>query len=322
MSFARARKRALRLSSGFLLLAVSCTAQPAPAPRYPALPGTQAAARQDNDDSARRGGRLYDNFFRELALDFVPDDPKTPALDGRGGPAGNGTLPDAEGKPIANPGHDYRLVNLLGADLRGATGISGQQISGQQSQAGTGVLLPDLLKNTDTRETWRKRLTEGEDAIPAYGKVLAPDQIEALLDFLLSVRDGTLPQPDQLFTLDATVPGFYRLAAGGDAARGKALYAATCTGCHGADGTAIAIGPHKHSLGTELRSDAGEAWLKILVGVPGTKMGPQLKRSASRNELTQALLDLFAAGCDRQLFPKGQADDVADGDARCGSYLK
>lgn len=299
------------------LLAASCTPPPAPAPRYPVLPTKQSSSAARNDDSARLGGRLYDNFWRELKLDFVPDDPKTPELDGKGGPLGNGTLPDADGKPMPNTGHNYRLASLLGGDLHGAAGISGQEFKAQ-----SGVLLPDLLKNTDSREAWRARLSAGEDAIPAYGSVLSAAQVEALLDFVLGVRDGTLPQPDALFTLDAKVPGFYRLAPGGDAARGHALFERTCQRCHGADGTKLALGAGKQALGTVLRSDASQAWLKILVGVAGSEMGPQLPVTASRAELTQALLDLFAAGCDRARYPKGQGEEVADGDARCGAYLK
>lgn len=300
------------------LLGAGCSAPPAPPPQYPTLPGKQPSSPVvQNDDAARLGGRLYDNFYRELKLDFIPDNPKTPEIDGHGGPFGNGTLPGADGKPLINTGHDYRLKNLLGWDLHGAAGISGQEY-----KATACVLLPDLLKNTDSRETWRARLTKGEDAIPAYASVLSEAQIEALLDFMLGVRDGTLPQPDALFTLDAKVPGFYRLAQGGDAARGHALFTQTCKGCHGADGTSIPLEGGQQSLGSFLRAEASEAWLKILVGAAGTRMGPQLTPSASRGELNQALLDLFAACCDRKRYPKGNADDVPDADARCGAYLK
>ncbi|HEX6241453.1 MAG TPA: cytochrome c [Polyangiales bacterium] len=307
------------LGTGWLaaLLSAGCSA-PAPSPpRYPTLPGKQPTQAVPNDDPARLGGRLYDDFARELKLDFAPDDPKTPAPDGRGGPLGNGTLPDAEGKPMLNTGHDYRLKQLLGTDLHGAAGILGQEFKA----TGT-VLLPDLLKDTDSRELWRARLTKGEDAIPAYGSVLSAAQIEALLDFLLGVRDGALARPDALFTLDPQAPGFYRLAAGGDAARGAELYQRTCKKCHGAKGTSFSFGADKHSIGSFLRARADQAWLDVLVGVPGTAMGPQLSPSLPAAEQAQALLDLFAATCDRAQFPKGQAEDVPDGDARCGAYLK
>src|SRR5687768_10731157 len=107
------------------LLGASCSAPPAKPPHYPTLPGKQPSSPLvQNEDAARLGGRLYDDLFRELKLDFVADNPKTPEIDGKGGPFGNGTLPDADGKPMLNTGHDYRLKNLLGWDLHGASGIN------------------------------------------------------------------------------------------------------------------------------------------------------------------------------------------------------
>lgn len=294
-----------------------CASKQPPLPSYPALPKQAASVAPKNDDARRLGGRLFDKFWSELKLEFVPDNPHTPEPDGKGGPFGNGTLPDAAGKPMLNPGHNYRLKNLLGWDLHGAAGIAGRRFEGDHY-----VLLPDVLKNNDPRAEWVARLTKGEDAIPAYGSVLTSTQIEALVDFLLGVRDGSLPQPDDLFTLDVQVPGFYRLGVQGDAARGHGLYESSCKGCHGADGTAIAI-DEVHSLGTFMRMNASEAWLKILNGNPGSGMGPQLPIAASREELTGQLRDLFAASCDRTRYPRGKAaEDVADGDARCGAHLK
>lgn len=301
-----------------VMAGLSCAAKPPKLPNYPAMPKQEATKTNQNDDSRRLGGRLFDKFWSELKLEFVPDDPNTPEADGKGGPFGNGTLPDAAGKPMLNPGHNYRLKNLLGWDLHGQSGIAGKRFEGQHC-----VLLPDLLKNSDPRADWVARLTKGEDAIPAYGSVLTSTQIEAVADFLLGVRDGSLPQPDDLFTLDAQVAGFYRLSAKGDAERGHALIEKTCKNCHGADGTAIPLEDNKHSLGTFLRMNASEAWLKALNGDPGSSMGPQLPVTAAREELTDQLQDLFAASCDRTRYPRGKAtEDVADGDPRCGAHLK
>ncbi len=301
---------------------VSCAPKPRPIPTYPVMPASAGGAPRkafENDDPVRLGGRLFDDPWRELALAFAPDDPKTEPLDGKGGPIGNGTLPDEHGKPMANAGHDYRLINLLGQDLHGAAGISGKAYQNVSC-----VLLPDLLKNTDSRELWLGRLTRGEDAIPAYASVLSASQLAALSDFLLAMRDGALPRSDDVFTLDEKAPGFYRLNEGGDAARGQALIENKCKGCHGADGTNIELAEGKHSLGTFLRARASEAWLKILVGNAGSSMGPQLDKSAPRAVLAQELRDIFAAGCDRARFPRGKASqpDVPNGDARCGAYLK
>jgi len=328
---ARRRKRMKRSARGTLLTRLAaglalgtvvaaglgCAVKQPALPNYPALPKHEAAKVNQNDDARRLGGRLFDKFWTELNVEFVPDDANTPEPDGTGGPFGNGTLPDAAGKPMLNPGHNYRLENLLGWDLHGQAGIAGKRFEGNHC-----VLLPDLLKNSDPRADWVARITHGEDAIPAYGSVLTSTQIEAVVDFLLGVRDGTLPQPDDLFTLDTQVAGLYRLSAKGDAQRGHALFERTCKGCHGSDGTAITL-DDKHSLGTFLRMNASEAWLKVLNGDPGSTMGPQLSVAASRDELTTQLQDLLAAGCDRTRYPKGKAsEDVADDDARCGAHLK
>jgi mono/diheme cytochrome c family protein len=281
----------------------------------------QAASAQGSEQTAPApgfGGRLFDSFASELKLDFVPDDPSTPELDGKGGPFGNGTLPDAQGNPLANSGHDYRLKNLFGWDLRGGDGIYGTRYKNKSH-----VLLPDLLKNSDPRETWIARLEAGEDAIPAYGKVMTHEQIESVVDFLLAVRDGKLPRPDEIFTLSEGTPGNYQLVSGGDAERGHAHFAKTCAQCHGADGAAFPLDGGEHSLGTLMRSAAYESWLKVLNGQPGTGMHSQVPQGASREELAQLLRDLNAATCDRTRYPKGQAsEDVPDGDPRCGSYLK
>jgi cytochrome c5 len=320
----RAENPIINWLAGSLALAsiASCAARPAPViATYPALPISSAAPHKphENDDSLRLGGRLFDNPWQELGIAFSPDDPKTEAIDGRGGPIGNGSLPDQDGKPLRNDGHDYRLKNLLGWDLHGASGISGQAYLKASC-----VLLPDLLKNADSREVWIARLTRGEDAIPAYGSLLSGAQVAALVDFLLGVRDGVLPQPDELFTLDEHVTGFYRLNEGGDAARGQQLIENKCKGCHGADGGNIPLDGGKYSLGTFLRAQASAAWLKILVGQAGSSMGPQLDRNAPRAVLAQELRDILAASCDRARYPRGKASeaDVPDGDARCGAYLK
>jgi hypothetical protein len=61
----------------------------------------------------------------------------------------------------------------------------------------------------------------------------------------------------------------------------------------------------------------------VLNGAPGTSMHAQLPIGASREQLTQQLRDLFAAGCDRTRYPAlAGTEDVADGDARCGALLK
>ena len=97
-----------------LLLTSACKTSGAP-------PGASAPSATVSDEL---GGRLFDRWAQKET--FVADDKKTPdAADGRGGPFGDGTLPGADGQPLRNTGHDYRLKNVFGWDLRGASGIYG-----------------------------------------------------------------------------------------------------------------------------------------------------------------------------------------------------
>lgn len=282
-------------------------------------PKTQGQEPKQPMPAIELGGRLFDNWAAEIGMEFVPDDPSTPALDGKGGPFGNGTLPNHEGAPLANAGHDYRLKNLFGWDLRGGDGVYGERYLNK-----THVLLPDLLKNTETRNVWVSRLTHGEDAIPAYGKVLNAEQIDALVTFLMGMRDGTLPQPTDIYVLTSKEQGHYTLVAGADVARGHEVFAQTCARCHGADGAKWAVEDGKYSVGSIARQKAYETWLKVLNGQPGTDMHGQVEHTLAREQKAGVLRDLMAALCDSKRYPKGQSTEpeVADGDPRCGSYLR
>ncbi len=78
------------------------------------------------------------------------------------------------------------------------------------------------------------------------------------------------------------------------------------------------------SIGTLSRSSGYEIWLKIANGHPGSPMKSQLLASDGDGpERGKVVLDILAALCDRQAFPKlANGSDVSDGDARCGSYLR
>jgi len=137
------------------------------------------------------GGRLFDMWYDDIDTDFVPDDPDTPAIDGRGGPNGNGTLNNAEGIAIPNNGHSYRFKNLLGWDMRGNAGIYGAEYQAKEFILPTGPLSPQHAD--DSRDDWIERVTNGFGGLPAYGSVMTPPQIETLVDYMLAVRDGAAP---------------------------------------------------------------------------------------------------------------------------------
>ncbi|MDQ3036750.1 MAG: hypothetical protein M3Y87_30435 [Myxococcota bacterium] len=277
---------------------------------------TTAAAPDD-----AHGGRLFDSWASETASDaFAPDDSSTPGqADGRGGARGDGTLLFADGRALLNDdGHDYRLKNLFGWDLRGRDGVYGPAHMNKSY-----ALATDLLSWTGDGEAIADRLERGDDVVPAFGPVLSRGDLEAIAAFVVGVRDGALPHPDAIYVRTTPDAGSYALLDGGDAARGHAMFAERCASCHGDDGTALLFDEGAYSLGSHARQKAYEDWLKILNGQPGTAMGRQL-RGEDGDAMAQELLDLFAALCDRTRFPVGAATrpDVPDADPRCGAYLR
>lgn len=296
-------------------MAVSST----PAPAAAAPPGAPELASADSPDDAR-GGRLYDNWRteRRLSQSFAADSPKTPEPDGKGGPNGNGTLNDGAGRPMLNPGHDYRLKNLFGWDLRGADGVDGPAYHAEPH-----VLRRNLLSDTRSAAELQGWLSVGDAETPAYGQVLDERDLADLAAFLVKTREGELSRPENVFELEATAPEHYVLVGGADPARGRELYGYTCADCHGKDGRELTL-DGMQSVGTLSRSIAYEVWFKIQNGLAGSPMKRQVLEKTGA-ESGRAVLDLLAALCDRTTFPalRGRdAADVQDGDPRCGAYLK
>ncbi len=297
------------------------------APADDPVVATPPAPAVDDDVAAEHvriafGGRLFDMWYDEVDTGFTPDDPRTPAVDGTGGPNGDGTLNGADGQPIANTGHDYRLKNLFGWDLRGDAGIYGRAFQAKEFILPSGPLSPQHA--AASRAQWIGRMTDGERGLPAYGDVLNAAAIEALVDYMLAVRDGLLPHPDDLYVLSTDAPKGFILAAGGDAARGREFYQAQCAECHGDDATKILFDNGEQTLGMHARYYGYAIAMITLAGEPGSEMGPQLTAGLTAAEQTTTLLDLLAALCDRTRYPRGAASDpdVPDDDPRCREYLR
>jgi hypothetical protein len=261
---------------------------------------------------------LFDNFRAEKQLGdaFLADSAKTPQSDGKGGPNGNGTLNDVGGKPLANTGHDYRLKNLFGWDLRGAAGIYGATFHNKSF-----VLKRDLLADTRSPEELKVWLQKGDQETPAYGAVLDDNDLDDLVAFLVQTRGQQLAHPASIFELHAPTPKSYRLLPAANVERGHERYATTCAECHGTDGAKIKI-DDTLSAGAISRASGYEIWFKIQHGHPGSDMQRQVDE-ASGAANSQAVLELLAALCDRTRYPAlpGQTD-VPNGDARCGAYLR
>jgi mono/diheme cytochrome c family protein len=313
--------RSIIVACSIAALAAACSSAPTPqgAPAV-APPDASAQAEAAAEGGADvRGGRAYDQWRADgSAKPFRPDDPKTEGVaDGEGGPFGDGTLSTKKG-PLLNTGHDYRLKNLHGWDLRGKAGIYGPKYMNKPY-----VLARDWLSSEESEAEIATLLCEGDDEQPALCAVLERPAVDAIAAFIVRVRDGKLPRPEQIFELSEGTPGNYRLVAGADPARGRQLYADRCVGCHGTNGTAILFDEGEYTLGSHARQKAYEDWLKILNGHPGSAMGRQA-RGPDAAAMASEIRDLLAALCDRQAFPVGEASkpDVPDGDPRCGGYLR
>jgi hypothetical protein len=281
----------------------------------PAPAGSPSGSHPDT----ARGGRLFDNWVSEKKLqeEFEPDPPKTPELDGKGGPNRNGTLSNGFGRALPNTGHDYRLKNLFGWDLRGSQGIYGPS-----HQKKSFVLAESLLDGPRTEQQIGRWLKSGDENLPAYGSMLDGRDLRDLAAFIAAVRERRLPRPDDIFTLDAATPKNYRLKPGANPGRGAALVAKRCSACHGPNGTNIEI-DGTESIGSISRTNGYEVWLKIINGHPGSPMKSQLlKGDGDAAARAGVVLDILAALCDRKRFPKPAGEDVADGDPRCGDYLR
>lgn len=268
------------------------------------------------------GARLFDMWYDESEAPFIPDEEATPEIDGSGGPNGNGTLNGANGLPVANDGHDYRFKNLFGWDMRGDSGIYGREYQAKPWVLATGPL--SAAHAQVDRRGWIERISNGWAGLPAYRDVLTAAEIGSLVDFMLAVRDGRLPRPDDLYALNVDAPRGFILAAGGNADRGHALYSEQCADCHGADATKIIFDDGEQSLGQHARYFGYAVAMISLAGEPGSDMGPQAWGDLSAAEQTQKLLDLLAALCDRERYPRGAGSDpeVPDEDPRCGQYLR
>ncbi|MGH1343076.1 MAG: hypothetical protein ACRBN8_16060 [Nannocystales bacterium] len=296
------------LSAACTLGMLACSSSPSSAPTVPGPDVVTADSPAATVPDDARGGRLYDKWFKETATDLDPGK--------AGGARGDGTLLNASGEVVDPSGHSYRLKNLFGWDMRGAEGIYGPDYQNKPY-----VLSKNLLEQTQSEEELLAWLRGGDEELPALAEVLEDDALRDLAAFIAKTQRGELPGPEKFFTLSAEAPKNYILVEGGDAAAGKPVYADACAGCHGEDGTSIPI-DETLSLGAFMRTKAYEGWFKVVNGHPGSAMGREIEFS-SADEAAATTLSILAALCDRGTYPPldGQSD-VADGDLRCGAYLR
>lgn len=183
--------------------------------------------------SIARGGRLYDNWFKEKGL--KPPTKPHPAY------------PPA-GKFRGKKGADWRCKECHGWDYLGVEGVYGR-----------GVHLTGFRGIRDAyRMTPKKLANILSDRFHGYG----PGTLNAadVYDLAAFVARGTFPMDHYIDRETNRGMGSVR--------RGREYYQTVCVGCHGIDGK----GEETPPLGKVARENPWEVMHKILNGQPGEDM--------------------------------------------------
>lgn len=162
----------------------------------------------------------------------------------------------------------------------------------------------DLIRRAGARG-----IDASDNTHPDFSQSLTDDQVWNIVKFIFE----EWVDPNLLYDIEVSGPAMFwdyaqdppvvvtptitysNIGAMGDETNGQAIYAARCGDCHGADGTALAIG--SRSLGQFIREKPNEGWFKAKFGEDGTGMDPGLVTS------TSDLQDLYRALANSTNFP-------------------
>ena len=215
-------------------LALSC----APAERALIAP---AASPASNVESVARGGLLYDMWWR--------------AVPGASEPKSDQSLWSLQTTNKRNGSVTWRCKECHGWDYKGKDGAYG---SGSRFTGFPGVWDAAQKKSA---EQLAASLRGAPNDKHNFSSVLRPADIADLVNFL---KNG-------LVDMGKHVDYKTRQPIGGDAGRGKSLYA-LCGGCHGPDGKSLNFGTEKSPeyVGTIAKANPQEFLHKTWVGHPGS----------------------------------------------------
>jgi len=183
--------------------------------------------------SIAAGGRLYDNWPRELA---------------KRSPKEAHPLYPAEGPKSREPAETWRCVVCHGWDYRGDEGAfrTGSDYSGIKGISGMAGASEDAI------------LEVVADDKHGYAELF--DE-EALRDIAAFVSKGQIDMEQHIDLVSRRVKG--------DPSGSAAIFSTVCSSCHGDDGTVMAEIP---PIGDEVRLDPWKALHKMLNGHPGDEM--------------------------------------------------
>lgn len=157
------------------------------------------------------GGRLFDNWYAEIDADFVPDNPDTPELDGRGGPNGNGTLPHPDTLWQLSTQSPKGFVMNTGGDAERGRRFYAAQCAYCHGDDATAILFDDGTQSLGQHSRYygyaiaMKALSgdPGSDMGPQLPAWLSPaEQSQLLLDLVAALCDrerfgvGAATEPD------------------------------------------------------------------------------------------------------------------------------
>jgi thiosulfate dehydrogenase len=263
-------KKVLVVTGALLLLAVvvaACTAAPAaepttaeptaaptaqptleptaaPTAEPTAVPATQVPTTTPSLlADAIRGGKLYDNWMKELGVDV---------------PAGDQPLWATQSSNTRTGGDTWRCKECHGWDYKGLDGAYG---SGSHRTGFKGILGATSLP----AEELSARLDGTANPAHNFSTYFTADATNQVAAF---IQQG-LVDMSAFINADKTVVG-------GDLVHGKTLFDDTCQACHGADGKTLNFGDDAapEYLGTIAVDNPWEFFHKASFGQPGTPNMP------------------------------------------------
>ena len=228
------------------------------------------------------GGRLYDHFMVQLSITDTA---------------------------MTNHADFFRCKQCHGWDLRGSEGA----YINRAAQA----TRPEVAKNDLYVFAQSHNIREIFDAVKHSGgrsKSVNTSYTASMPDYGLILTDAEIWQITKFLKNDAlntfnlyniTTSGYYptgtrtfsNIGKNGDAVAGKTIFASDCAGCHGANGTTIALDGASAYIGDFMRSSPYEFQHKARCGQPGTAMLTFIDNDES------VIKDLLKAGQDAVAFP-------------------
>lgn len=240
----------------------------------------------------KRGGQLYDKFWA-AETGWNQTDPDLTVYNGRADFF------------RCKQCHGWDLLGSAGAYISRGPQTTRPNVSPLNLRSIASGKTPQELFDAIERSTGRRAVTADlstydpaanpttGDQMPDYGAIFTDGQIWDLVRFLKveALDVGALYDFQTTGTYPTGSITFTNIGKDGNAANGDAIFAAKCTGCHGADGKAFLVDGASFTVGSHLRTKPYEDHHKIKFGQLGSAMGAQVATLDDMKDLYKALTD-------------------------------